>query len=159
MLLTWIKGSLDAFSETMYHEYLMSNWEKNICPSISTNEPFRQFWFTVLHDGVAYVKENVDKIPSFSASAFTDVSNRMQSGSDYVVILQDNHSVGDGRFANNGWLQELPHPVTRTVWDNYAAVSVQAASDLGVNTNDMLEVSVDGRSVNLPVFIQPRTCG
>ena len=155
ILLTWIKGSPDAYNEKIYHEYLMDNWEKNIYPSANTKEQFKQFWNTVLHDGVAYMKENVEPLPSFNPDVSINQSGRMQAGNDYVIVLQDNYNIGDGRYANNGWLQELPHPISRMVWDNYAAVSVQAASELHVDTNDLVTVSIDGRSVTFPVFVQP----
>jgi MoCo/4Fe-4S cofactor protein with predicted Tat translocation signal len=155
ILLTWIKGNADAYSHKLYHDYIMSFWEKTVYPSQGMKEDFKQFRNIVLHDGVAYTKDSPEPIPSFKKESFVNSNQRMQAGNDYVVILQDNYSIGDGRYSNNGWLQELPHPISRVVWDNYAAVSVQAASELHVDNNDMIEVAVEGRSVKLPVFIQP----
>jgi molybdopterin-containing oxidoreductase family iron-sulfur binding subunit len=79
----------------------------------------------------------------------------MKASNDFVILLQNNNSVGDGRFAFNGWLQELPNPVTKIVWDNYAAISVQSASELGVNTNDTVDITIGSRKQTFPVFIQP----
>jgi MoCo/4Fe-4S cofactor protein with predicted Tat translocation signal len=154
ILLTWIKGNKDAYSEKLYHEYVMANWEKTVYPSINTMLDFKKFWYTALHDGVALVNEKPEAAGNFSSDAFAG-SNRMTASNDYVLLLQENHNLGDGRFANNGWLQELPHPVSKVVWDNYAALSVQTALDLGLNNNDKVEISVDGRKAELPVLIQP----
>ncbi len=154
ILLTWIKGNKDAFNEKLYHEYLMSNWEKTVYPQVNNMIDFKKFWYTALHDGVAIINEKPEDQSNFSSDAFAN-STKMTAGSDFVLLLQENHNLGDGRFANNGWLQELPNPVSKVVWDNYAALSVQSASELGVNNDDKIEISVDGRKAELPVFIQP----
>lgn len=154
ILLTWIKGSKDAYKDTIYHEYLMANWEKTVYPSFNSAVDFKKFWYTALHDGVALVNEKQAPAGNFSSEAFAN-SAKMTAGSDFVLLLQENHNLGDGRFANNGWLQELPNPVSKVVWDNYAAFSVQTATELGINNDDKVEISVDGRKAELPVFIQP----
>jgi Fe-S-cluster-containing dehydrogenase component len=61
----------------------------------------------------------------------------------------------DGRMAPNGWLQELPHPVTKLTWDNAAYLSNATATRLGVKNGQMLSLSVEGRTVEVPVWIAP----
>jgi molybdopterin-containing oxidoreductase family iron-sulfur binding subunit len=61
----------------------------------------------------------------------------------------------DGRFANNGWLQELPDAVTKIAWDNVALMSPATAEELKVDSGDMVSLNVDGRSMEMPVFISP----
>ncbi len=73
----------------------------------------------------------------------------------YVVGLTKNYYLGDGTFANNGWLQELPHPISKVVWDNYASVSVKTAGELGVDNNDRIEITLPHGKQILPVFVQP----
>ena len=65
--------------------------------------------------------------------------------------------VYDGRFANNGWLQEFPKPVTKLTWDNAAFISPRDKQRLGIteNTGEMLKLTYQGRSLNAPVFVQP----
>lgn len=154
VLLAWIKGSKDAYNDKLYHEYILSNWEKTIYPSLNSKVDFKKFWYTILHDGVCKINEKPEASGNFSTDSFTS-SSRMNAGGDFVLLLQENHNLGDGRYANNGWMQELPNPVSKVVWDNYAALSVQTASELGVNSNDKIEISVDGRKAELPVLIQP----
>ncbi|HKZ66336.1 MAG TPA: 4Fe-4S dicluster domain-containing protein, partial [Chitinophagaceae bacterium] len=73
----------------------------------------------------------------------------------YAVTLKESYSLGDGKFANNGWMQELPHPVTKMTWDNYAAISEGTAKALGVENNDNIEIKAGDRKLEIPVFIQP----
>ncbi len=61
----------------------------------------------------------------------------------------------DGRFADNAWLQELPHPVSKLTWDNAAFLSPATARRLGLADGDVVALSLRGRTVDAPVLIQP----
>ena len=52
----------------------------------------------------------------------------------------------DGRYANNGWLQELPDPVTKLSWDNAALISPEYAKRLGIETGDLLQIAINEKS-------------
>ena len=71
-----------------------------------------------------------------------------------VVFFRD-AKVDDGRFANNGWLQELPDPITKMTWDNAVLISRRTASELGVQNGGMVEISLNGRGVKGPIWVQP----
>jgi molybdopterin-containing oxidoreductase family iron-sulfur binding subunit len=68
-----------------------------------------------------------------------------------------------GRFSNNPWMQELPDPITKIVWDNVAVMSQATAEELGVGVNrregkfyaDRVELALGDQTVELPVWIQP----
>ncbi|MBM3814158.1 MAG: 4Fe-4S dicluster domain-containing protein [Acidimicrobiia bacterium] len=64
-------------------------------------------------------------------------------------------NVHDGRFANNGWLQELPRPITKLTWDNAVQVSPETAAKLGIRNEDVVELRHGGRTVHGPVWIVP----
>src|SRR5262249_22160193 len=64
-------------------------------------------------------------------------------------------AIWDGRFANNGWLQELPRPFSSLTWDNVAMVGPATATRLGLSNGDMVELSYQGRSLRAPVWVQP----
>ena len=72
-----------------------------------------------------------------------------------TLLLEPDPSIGDGRWANNGWLQELPKPFSKLTWDNAALVSAATAEALSVRTEDLLDLTVDGTTVTAPVWILP----
>jgi molybdopterin-containing oxidoreductase family iron-sulfur binding subunit len=74
---------------------------------------------------------------------------------DIELNLRRDPSTYDGRFANNGWLQELPKPMTKVTWDNPLMMSPAMADRMGVKTMDMVRVTLaSGKYVDLPVWIQ-----
>lgn len=153
VLLSWVTPK--ALNETLYKDYLTANWEKNIYPAMGSAAPFKKFWNSILHDGVVLLNEKPEWAGTgFSADAIAS-SSKMKASNGYVVLLQNNNKVGDGRFASNGWLQELPDPVTKIVWDNYAAISVQTAAELSVDSNDLIDISIGKNKQTFPVFVQP----
>jgi molybdopterin-containing oxidoreductase family iron-sulfur binding subunit len=77
------------------------------------------------------------------------------SRSDLEVVFLPSPSLHDGRFANDGWLQELPDPLTKLTWDNPALVSPKTAETLGLASEDLVRLDYAGRSLELPVSILP----
>jgi molybdopterin-containing oxidoreductase family iron-sulfur binding subunit len=71
------------------------------------------------------------------------------------VIFYRDAKMDDGRFANNGWMQELPDPITKLTWDNAVLVSRKTARELGVQNGDLVEITLNGRSVTGPIWTQP----
>jgi molybdopterin-containing oxidoreductase family iron-sulfur binding subunit len=75
---------------------------------------------------------------------------------NYTLELYPKVGMLDGRHAHNPWLQELPDPVTKVVWDNYACLSPRTAKHLGVGQNDVVLLELpDGAALELPVYVQP----
>ena len=71
------------------------------------------------------------------------------------IVFLPSPSLHDGRFANDGWLQELPDPLTKLTWDNPALVSPKTAETLGLANEDVVRLDYAGRSLELPVWILP----
>jgi MoCo/4Fe-4S cofactor protein with predicted Tat translocation signal len=71
-----------------------------------------------------------------------------------VVFLRD-AKVDDGRFANNGWLQEAPEPISKLTWDNAALIGPTTARDLGVSTGDVVRLSRAGRTMEIVALVLP----
>ena len=99
---------------------------------------------SVVYDGPAVAKA-LEAAKWSSAPA----ANNLQ-----VIFFRD-AKVDDGRYANNGWMQELPEPVTKMTWDNAVLISRKTARDLGVANGDMVDISLNGRSVTGPIWTQP----
>ncbi len=152
-LLNWINENQD-YSEDIYHKYLMNNFKESIYSKFDTLTDFKTFWYTVLHDGTIELKSDPLKL-QLNQTAVANL--RISKPSETVVHVQKNYFIGDGRYANNGWLQELPHPVTKVTWDNFAAISPNTAEQYSVINGDLIKVEVDGKSLELPVMIQPGT--
>jgi MoCo/4Fe-4S cofactor protein with predicted Tat translocation signal len=126
-------------------------------------------WRQWLHDGVipgtAFAPKAVSGVPGSIPGGFDSTIRNSGNQSAIEVSFRNDPSVLDGRFANNGWLQELPKPVTKLVWDNAIFVSPATAARLnGVNApayrggehgtiaSDVFEIRSGGRAVRGPLF-------
>jgi molybdopterin-containing oxidoreductase family iron-sulfur binding subunit len=107
-------------------------------------------WRRAVHDGIVPASRLVNA--AASASAFP--SRDGASGAMALIIRPDARML-DGRFANNAWLQELPKPFTKLVWDNAAHIAPATARRLGLHTGDIVELDRAGRRVEAPVWILP----
>lgn len=153
VLLAWTV-SADAYKETIYHEFIMKRWETEVYPAMKASVDFKTFWYSALHDGVVTFAEPAAAVPAVKGDALYGIA-AANTADGYVLFLHDNYFIGDGRNANNGWLQEMPHPASKIAWDNYAALSVATAKELGAEEGTMIDVTVGGRSLKLPVHVQP----
>ena len=77
------------------------------------------------------------------------------SGGGLEIIFRPDPNILDGRFANSGWLQEFPKPLSKVTWENVAYVSVRTADRLGLSTGDVIDVRYQGRAVEIPAWIMP----
>lgn len=150
-MLNWINGG-ESYSFDIYHKYVMSRWETNVYPFMNSAASFSEFWYNALHDGVITANIESDNPMIMNPSVNYSYSAKK---SGFTLVLSENPSIGDGYFSNNGFLQETPHPISKVTWDNYASLSPRTANDLGVNFQDMVEVSVNGATLKLPVVVQP----
>jgi molybdopterin-containing oxidoreductase family iron-sulfur binding subunit len=71
------------------------------------------------------------------------------------IIFRPDPSIWDGRFANNGWLQELPKPYSKVTWDPTAWISKRLADERGLRQGDIVELRYRGNTVRMPVFVVP----
>ncbi|MBC8145079.1 MAG: TAT-variant-translocated molybdopterin oxidoreductase [bacterium] len=74
---------------------------------------------------------------------------------DLEIVFRPDPTIWDGSYVNNGWLQELPNPLTKLTWDNAAYVSVATAERLALATGDVVALTYRGRTVNAPIMIAP----
>lgn len=154
IILHWTSGKTEQPKDTLYHEYLKNRWEKEVYPTLNLTVDFKRFWFSALHDGVISHSEKRRHSQQFKIQAEW-LEAPLHSHGEFTVLLQENQNVGDGRYAGNGWLQEIPHPVSKLVWDNCAAISPKTAKDLRVSNNDDLEITSGSRKLIIPALIQP----
>ncbi len=119
-------------------------------------------WKKFLHDGLLEGSKakavsgsfNWDVVKGAVAAAAAAASTA-PSKDKLEVIFHRDASVDDGRYTNNGWLQELPDPITKLVWDNAVLISRETASQLGLKNGDVIAISANGRTVEGGIWIQP----
>ena len=116
---------------------------------------FENKWNRVLHDGLLAGSELAEVVPAVKAENFAALAGTAGAASDLEVVFVPSPALHDGRFANDGWLQELPDPLTKVTWDNPALVSPTTAEKLGLASDDVVRVEYSGRSLELPVFLVP----
>ena len=113
---------------------------------------FETAWQTWLHEGVVPDTAVSTRTVRLSGRYGSDTS----ATSDGIeVSFRLDPTIGDGRYANNGWLQELPKPHTRLTWDNAALIAPATAEQLGLQDSDVIKLNVNGHSAETPVWIVP----
>ncbi len=114
---------------------------------------FEKEWRNVVHDGLL----------KGSASPTLKLATNVQLGSlsapkaptGLEIIFAVDPGIYDGRYANNGWLQELPKPLSKLTWDNVAMMSPKTAAKLGLEDNSIVDLTCNGETVRTATFIQP----
>jgi Fe-S-cluster-containing dehydrogenase component len=131
---------------------LRASWNRH---GVATSD---DAWSAVLRrgfvDGSAYPR--VDATPR--RELLPPVSSRAQqpaAANTIDVLFAADSRVHDGAFSNNGWLQELPDPVTKLTWDNAALLSPASAAALGVATGDLIQLERPGAMLPIPALIVP----
>ncbi len=157
-------------------EIVRDTWQKEWA------DDFEKTWARALHDGViadsafqaAEVKFAIDEAkldlaiavvgangtsnfhnanPKFATNVGNKLPAPVADGLE-VLFLPDPH-IGDGRWANNGWLQELPKPLSKLTWDNAVFISPATAKRLQVASEDLVRLDLNGRSVTGPICVLP----
>ncbi|MDY7110410.1 MAG: TAT-variant-translocated molybdopterin oxidoreductase [Planctomycetota bacterium] len=123
-------------------------------------------WRRALHDGVLAnsawrtVTPAADRSGlAAAAEALHEASSarsiRTSGGRGWEVVFRPHPTLYDGRFANNGWLQEVPDPMTKLTWDTAVLLSPAAAGELGIERGDVLKITLGERSLEAAAMIQP----
>lgn len=143
----WTSGATTKASEA-----LKAFWSRSFFGnSLNTNK-----WMDVLKKGVL-TRSLTGTSNSFrwSGAAASIQSSLDEKTSGLELASFETVQLRDGTYANNAWLQELPDPVTKVTWDNYAALSPAKAKELGLNQNDVVQIRSGESSISLPVLVQP----
>ena len=142
-----------------FHSYLKSYWSKNIYTQGGTGD-FEKFWVQSLHDGIFISNRSSASVSeAFTGNidaAAAEVAKKYKAASTGIELaIFENVGLGTGAAANNPWLQEFPEPVTKACWDNHAGISIKTAKDLGYSQGDVIKIELKGKSIEVPVLIQP----
>ena len=116
-------------------------------------------WRRAIHDGFIDGTAAPRKEPTLAAGAPTPMPPEALTGVEGTdaleLVFHPDPKLYDGRFANNGWLMECPDPITKLTWDNVALVSPATAKKLGITDRTVVKLTVDGKSLELPVMVAP----
>ncbi|HVW03528.1 MAG TPA: TAT-variant-translocated molybdopterin oxidoreductase [Vicinamibacterales bacterium] len=126
-----------------------------------------QFWRHALHDGFVASTSwlaGTAAAPATPAGTLPTAAPATASATGIEIIFRPDPYLLDGRNANNGWLQELPRPLSKVTWDNVAYISANTADRYhvpiwrdGNGEQPLMEIKYQGRSVTLPVWVLPGT--
>ncbi len=158
-LATWTGAPRSAY------DLIRQHWEQAIYPRAGASDPFPAFWNRTLERGVIEVAPVPQQKRFFNRGAVLPLVRHTDATTALTLVLYPTVAMRDGRHAHNPWLQELPDPVTKVTWDNYASLSPATARRLGVSDGDVVRVSdrglarndpkVPGLAIELPAFVQP----
>ncbi|MGN6395170.1 MAG: TAT-variant-translocated molybdopterin oxidoreductase [Mucilaginibacter sp.] len=144
-----------------YYTYVRNNWDTNLLAKggLSGQKGWEQLLQT------AFVKEAPKAAGSYSfslslgavAQTISEHSAKLAAGNDKMELsLYQSPAMRDGKRANNPWLQELPDPVSKVTWDNFAAMSAADMKAKGLQDGDVIKIdNGNGYSISLPVLVQP----
>lgn len=138
------------------YEIVRNHWQKqNLWPD------FEKGWRRAIHDDLiansALSEKSVKlrNVADFGLENEKGLSAASAEGSALEISFRPDPTLWDGRFANNGWLQELAKPITKLTWDNAALISPATARQHALENGDVVELNSNGRTLYIPVWITP----
>jgi molybdopterin-containing oxidoreductase family iron-sulfur binding subunit len=137
------------------HDIIRAHWSGDAAGGALASD---QAWEAALRDGVIEgtraAAVDVDA-PARMPALSPDVLAEASGAESLELLFRPDPTIWDGRYANNGWLQELPKPPTQLTWTNAALISPQLASRHGLANGDVVALRCDGRQLDVPVWITP----
>jgi MoCo/4Fe-4S cofactor protein with predicted Tat translocation signal len=140
-------SALSGISDATGYDLVRGYWQKQ-----HAGGDFETFWRKSLHDG--WVEGTTYTPRSVTAKAAPSAASTTVDPKSLEINFRRDPSVYDGQFANNGWLQELPKPMTKLTWDNAVLVSPKMADREGLKTEDVVTLELGGRKISGPVWVQ-----
>ncbi len=152
-----VLAAFTSRSDRNGHDIVRDHWKAKLGES-----GFEKRWQRALHDGVVADTALPARPLSIRMGDWAKATPPAARDSLEIVFRPD-PGVWDGRFANNGWLQELPRPLTKLTWDNAAIIGPGTAQRLGFSieetsqghVTEIVELKYGGRSVKAPVWVLP----
>ncbi|HPI41380.1 MAG TPA: TAT-variant-translocated molybdopterin oxidoreductase, partial [Pseudobdellovibrionaceae bacterium] len=158
-LMSWAKlankGAASLTTYETYYDFLRAFWKAEVQNKSGVSGSFEDFWDQALQDGfVGALASGSRKSRSLQSSTFEKFKSP-ETSSDIELAIYPTVQLGDGTYANVPWMQELPDPVTKIVWDNYLMISPKLAEQKNYKEGTLVEFEVEGQKMTLPIHIQP----
>jgi MoCo/4Fe-4S cofactor protein with predicted Tat translocation signal len=143
--------------------------QSNQQPAATPSSDFENSWRKWVHDGFIPNTALPAKSVSINSGKLTPMSAAINPTPDnlFEIVFRTDPTIYDGRFSNNGWLQELPKPLSKLTWDNAALVSPKTAEQLGLGKTigkkggdiyvDTIRITHNKRSISkaVPAWVTP----
>jgi molybdopterin-containing oxidoreductase family iron-sulfur binding subunit len=142
-LLTW-SGSAVKFTD-----YLTQFWQNKFFPRQNQYSDFNEFRISLLQKGCIEF-DVTEKTVAFTAD-ISKVEISVPDENNFELQLTVPVAIASPFHSNNPWLQELPDPISRVTWDNYASISTRFAEEKGITTGDIIVVN----GMEIPALVQP----
>jgi molybdopterin-containing oxidoreductase family iron-sulfur binding subunit len=140
-------AALLGIGDAAGYDIVRAYWQKQ-----HAGTDFEAFWRKSLHDG--WVEGTTYSPKSVSVKPMPALPGAAAGDNSLEINFRRDPSIYDGQFANNGWLQELPKPMTKLTWDNAVLVGPKMAAREHLSTEDMVTLELGGRKITAPVWIQ-----
>ncbi|HYJ10853.1 MAG TPA: 4Fe-4S dicluster domain-containing protein [Polyangiaceae bacterium] len=145
-----VVAALAGQADRSSYDLVRAHWERE-----RGAEGFAEFWQRTLYYGFAADSQAELVAPELAASSSFAGAASPASAKGLELIFRPDPHVWDGRFANNGWLQELPRPLTKLTWDNVAFVSPATAEERKLKDGDVVKLQYREGEVRMPVWVLP----
>ncbi|HLH29357.1 MAG TPA: hypothetical protein VKW77_10595, partial [Acidimicrobiales bacterium] len=163
-LLSAVVGERDRSAYELVRETWRKHWQQT-----GSSGDLEKYWRRLLHGGVVPGTASPAVAVAPRADWAKDLPQAPAVAKGKELVLSPDPVLFDGRFANNGWLQELPKPLTKLTWDNAALISPRTARELGVGTRtlqsgggehggayaDVVKLQLGKAELEVPVWIAP----
>jgi molybdopterin-containing oxidoreductase family iron-sulfur binding subunit len=136
-------------SDATGYELVRAYWQKQ-----HTGTDFETFWRKSLHDGWIEGTAFAPKTVATKSTNFPDSPPIIGGNPGFELNIRRDPTIYDGQFSNNGWLQELPKPMSKLTWDNAIQIGPKMAERLQLAAKDVVELELNGKKVQGAVWIQ-----
>jgi MoCo/4Fe-4S cofactor protein with predicted Tat translocation signal len=137
-----LNGQADANGYDLTRAY----WQKQ------HSGDFDAFWRKSLHDG--WIERTTFAAKSLQAKEGNFTAPAASDPNAIELNIRRDPTIWGGEFSNNGWMQELPKPMNKLTWDNVVSIGPKMAQRLGITTEDVVELELNGKKITGPVWIQ-----
>ncbi len=157
-LLEWAESpNVNHQDEQPYYQYLKSHWASELFARQNKYSTPTAFWDMSLHDGVLELPADTRTVSFNDAVSLNAAAVNQPGSSELEISVYETVNIGNGQYAHNPWLQEMPDPLHRTVWGNYLSIPVEwdGVNNIngwkGLNDGDNVEVEIGGRKLTCTV--------
>lgn len=140
---------------TTFFDYLQNRW-RGVHQGLQAAEGFDDWWRGTVRDGfIRMGGASASRVLQTPSGAVSFAAPASEGTGDFTLLVYPSPRLGDGRFANRPWLQELPDPVSKIMWQPWLEMHPHTAEEMGLRDGDHVSVTSASGSLELPVWTYP----